>query len=269
MPVKAGRAWAHPPVAAAVAISCLLGCAARTPPVPATFRFAADTFAFANDTLWEYHVDADTDAGRWQRRQPPPAFVLRCGNMARATRQFHVHARFAPDEPATDAATYHRLVAEVLHRDARQQTGTAARIVIPGYTGLRTFSAAHPGLLQTALEGPWHSYVQRGNWRMIFPFTPNHQRDTATALLAELADGHVPIVHVLRYPNITINHVVLVFTAEEDSAEIRFLTYDPNIAEAPVVVRYDRAGRVFRYPRTPYFGGGPVKLYEVYAGPLS
>lgn len=245
-----------------------LGCGVRTFPPPsappAPFRFPADTFAFANETVWEYHVDPVTGAARWHRREPPPAFALRCGNMARAARQFHVHARFAADEPALTATDYRPLVAAVLRRDPRRQIAGGERIVIPGFADLRAFSATHPALLQDALEGPWHSYVQRGNWRMIFPFTPAHQDATARELAAEVRAGRVPIVHVLRYPRLTINHMVLLFAVDDDENEVRFQVYDPNTADAPIVLRYDRAGRVFRYPRTPYFGGGPVKVYEVY-----
>ena len=140
--------------------------------------------------------------------------------------------------------------------------------MIPGYPDLQSFSAAHEALLKAALAGPWQSYLQRGNWRMIFPFTARHQRRLARRLLASLARGWPPIVHVLRYPELTINHLVLVFDAEETPAEIRFLTYDPNDAAHPVVLTFDRVADTFFYAPTPYFPGGPVKAYEVYDGLL-
>jgi len=254
-------------LAATLALS--LGCAARTLPGdlrPGPFRFPADIFAFANETVWEYGLDPATDLRSWRRREPRPPFSLRCGTMARAARQFYAGARFDPSPSPTDASTYERLVREVLRSDPRRPSGK--RVVIPGYPDLQSFSAAHEALLKAALAGPWQSYLQRGNWRMIFPFTARHQRRLARRLLASLARGWPPIVHVLRYPELTINHLVLVFDAEETPAEIRFLTYDPNDAAHPVVLTFDRVADTFFYAPTPYFPGGPVKAYEVYDGLL-
>src|SRR5262249_10931823 len=75
------------------------GCAGRAPlptAPPPQFRFANDTFAFSNETVLEYDIDEATGHATWRKREPPPAFSLRCASMARAARQFHLHARFAP-----------------------------------------------------------------------------------------------------------------------------------------------------------------------------
>ena len=252
-------------LAALLALS--FGCAVRAPsPRSEPFRFPGDSFAFANETVWEYGVDPATGLPSWRPREPRPAFSLRCGTMVRAARQFYAGARFDASPPVADAGTYERLVREVLHGDPRRPSGK--RVVIPGYPDLQSFSAAHESLFKAALAGPWQSYLQRGNWRMIFPFTGRHQCRLARRLLASLARGWPPIVHVLRYPELTINHLVLVFDAEETPAEIRFLTYDPNDAVHPVVLTFDRAAGTFSYATTPYFPGGPVKAYEVYDGLL-
>jgi hypothetical protein len=234
----------------------------------AVFRFPDDAFGFANETVWEYEPDPATGRTGWSRRQPRPDFVLRCGTMVRAARQFHVHARFDPDRPLADPETYERLVREVLDRDPRRQTPASDSVVIPGYPDLATFSRERAPLLKRALSGPWQSYLQRGNWRMIFPFTARQQRSVAETLTASLARGAVPIVHVLRFPMLTINHMLLLFAVDETPAEVRFQAYDPNDAERPVVLRYDRGARTFLYQRTPYFGGGPVRVYEIYDGLL-
>ena len=140
--------------------------------------------------------------------------------------------------------------------------------MIPGFADLRSLSAAHPAMLQDALRGPWQSYLQRGNWRMIFPFTRDGQRDEAERWRDEVLRGELPIVHVLRYPELAVNHMLLVYGVEETPSELRFAAWDPNDAEAPLLLRYDRGARAFLYPRTIYFGGGVVKAYEVYDGPL-
>lgn len=257
---------------AVVLLALALGCARAgrsvPPPLPPAFEFPADTFAFSNETAWEYRVPADGSRAEWTRRDPRPDFVLRCGNMARAARQFHVHARFDASRPVADAATYEGLVRSVMGRDPRARRPSEPLVVIPGYTDLHEFSAAHPALLKAGLAGPWQSYVQRGNWRMIFPFPPDQQRETAEALLTSVARGETPIVHVLRFPDVTINHMLLVYAADDSPAEIRFAAYDPNAAGEPVVITWDRGARSFYYPRMAYFGGGPVKAYEIFDGPL-
>jgi hypothetical protein len=252
-----------------LALALALGCAARrAPALPGRtpFAFPTDTFAFANQTVWEYDVDPATGDIDWRPREPPPDFSLRCGTMARLARQFWANARFDPARPVADAATYERLVAAVIDGDARRPL--RAPVVIPGYPHLRAFSAAHRGLLVRAMAGPWQSYLQRGNWRMIFPFPPRHQRAEAARLLDALARGWPPVVHVLRYPRTTINHLVLVYDAEETPAEIRFHVYDPNDAERPITLVWDRTAELFSFATTPYFPGGPVRAYEVYVGLL-
>ena len=99
---------------------------------------------------------------------------------------------------------------------------------------------------------------------MIFPFRKRHQERVADRLLVSLAGGWPPVVHVLRYPELTINHLVLVFDAEETPAEIRFLTYDPNYPDEPQALLYERQTRSFTFGPNKYFGGGLVNVYEIY-----
>jgi hypothetical protein len=255
-------------VLALTVLCALLACARRPPSVPgrAPFTFPGDAFAFANITVWEYDVDPASGAISWRPREPPPDFSLRCGTMARLARQFWANARFDPAAPVADETTYERLVTQLIDSDARRPV--TPPVVIPGYPDLRAFSAEHRDLLKRVMAGPWQSYLQRGNWRMIFPFTPSQQRAEAARLLEGLAHGWPPVVHVLRYPFTTINHLVLVYAVEETPTEIRFHVYDPNDAEKTVMLTWDRAARLFSYSTTPYFPGGPVRAYEVYDGLL-
>ena len=253
-------------LAVVVLVAAACGVRARPGSTGRMFRFPADGFAFANETLWEYTIDDATGQSSWHTRDPPPAFALRCGSIARAARQFYGAARFDPAAPAADAATYERLVRAVLRTDPRRPPPTP--IVIPGYPDLRTFSAAHDVVVRGALPGARSSYLQRGNWRMIFPFGGRQQEAVAHELLDDLARGWPPVVHVLRFPRLTINHLVLVFAAEETPTRVRFQAYDPNDAERPVVLTFDRTSRTFSYARTRYFPGGVVSAYEVYDGVL-
>jgi hypothetical protein len=249
----------------ALAVALVAGCGAHAAPPPGSaFRFATDTFAFPNETVWEYRPDPVTKTMEWWKRPERPPFALRCGSVARAARQFRLHARFLPDRPEADAEAYRRMIDAVLATDPRRKTPLPVPIDVPGYADLRSFSAAHAGLLKDALDEPGPSYAQRGNWRMIFPFTARHQRAEAERLAAELARGELPVVHVLRFPALTLNHLVLVYAVERTAAELRFSIYDPNEAEKPLALVYDRGARVFVFPQTPYYPGGPVRVYEVY-----
>ncbi len=243
------------------------GCATRTPavaPAPARFEFSADTFAFANELLWSYQPDPETGRLVGRPRDPEPDFTLKCGPMARAARQFHWGARFEPASPLVDEAGYAALVHALFDTDPRRPP--TDRIAIPGYADLRSFSSAHEALVKAALEEIWPNAMQRGNWRLLFPFWPSEQRELSDRMQDELARGWLPIVHLVVFPERSINHLVLVYAAETTKAEIHFSVYDPNLADRPLALTYDRAARTFAYPRTPFFAGGVVKAYEVYDG---
>lgn len=251
-----------------LAASALLAAACHGPhvvsPAADAFRFDRDTFAFANETVWEYHVDPVAGTSWWRERDPRPPFSLRCGTMARAARQFHEGARFVPDAPRLDAAGYERLVRAVLATDPRRVTGPP--IEIPGYASLRALSDAHPEVVQAALAGPWQSYLQRGNWRMIFPFPPASQRRAAERMRRRIDAGRPVVVHVVRYPELTLNHLVLAYAVDATPTEWRFHVYDPNDADEPIHLTWRRGAETFVFPHTPYFPGGPVRAYEAYDG---
>ncbi|MCW5890890.1 MAG: hypothetical protein KIT14_10085 [bacterium] len=255
-----------PPWTCALLGLVVAGCAARGPVAePRPFRFGVDTLAFPNETAWEYRVDAHGNT-EMLGRDPEPDFVLRCGAMVRTGRLFHRQARFDPAAPPADETTYRRLVAEVLARDPRAAPGPP--IVIPAFADLHAFSAAHEALFKAAMPSAYQSYLQRGNWRMIFPFTATQQRAQAEEMLAAVRAGATPILHIVEFPTLYLNHLILVFDAEDDPETIRFRAWDPNDAAEPIVVTWDRGAAQFRYPRVPYYAGGPVRAYTVYDGLL-
>jgi hypothetical protein len=264
--VRSGRRKGWVRLASALALALVAGCTriAATGPRPGGFRFATDTFAFANVTIWEYDRVAASGKVVWRPRLPPPEFALRCGPMARSVRQFYANARFDPAAPEASEATYAELIRRVLASDPRRPE--TEPIVIPGFADLRSFSGAHEKLVKSLLDHPWRTYVQRGNWRMIFPFTPGQQTNVADEMRAALARGWPPVVHVLRYPELTVNHLMLAYAAEETPSEIRFQLYDPNDADGPVVLTWERGAQAFALQATPYFPGGYVKAYTVYDG---
>src|SRR5579859_6660646 len=248
----------------------LSGCATSPPSLARNerpFNFQKDTFAYANELVWEYHFDQQ---GRWtsRPRRPKPDYTHHCFVVARSARQFFEHARFDPTQPVADSATYRRLVRQVISISPRRVLPDSQKIVIPGYADLRAFSQAWEGLLKAECGGAWQSYFQRGHWRMIMPLSRHHQEKMARQLAADLKADRPPVVHLVRFPQLTINHAVVLFDAAEDEKEIRFSVYDPNKPEKPALLTYDRASRTFNFPANDYFPGGRVDVYEIYRGCL-
>ena len=243
----------------------LSGCATSPPAIAKArrFDFDRDTFAYANELVWEYHFD---ERGRWvhQPREPKPGYTHHCFVVARTAKQFFAHARFDAALPIADERTYRRLVDRVVSRSPRRETPDEQRIVIPGYSNLREFSAAWTKLLQSECGGAWQSYFQRGHWRMIWPFSRRHQRKTAEELLAGLKQNHPAVVHVVCFPSLKINHAILLFDAVPAGTEIRFAAYDPNSPGKPETLTFDRATRSFSLPTNFYFPGGRVNVYRIY-----
>jgi hypothetical protein len=250
---------------AALAGLVLAGCA--TPPRSAPdrpFVFERDTLAFTNELAWAYESDAH---GRWRgrSREPRPAYTLRCFPMARAVQQFFHHARFDPAQPPADEPTYARLVRQVLGRSPRTVSPPAQRVVLPGYAGLREFSAAREDLLKAACGGAAASYLQRGHWRMIFPFFKSQQAAQAERVVEQVRQGRPVVLHLMRFPQTgAINHAVVAFAVRETEEAWEFSLYDPNQPAAPVALRFDRTRRRFELERNAYYQGGPLHAYQVY-----
>lgn len=258
-----------PVIACVLSLSFLLlfsGCAThphRQLHGPRPFELQRDTFAYANELVWEYYHDAE---GNWtsRKREPKPDYTHHCFVVARSVRQFFQHARFDASQPTADAETYRRLIRRVVSIDPRRSLSQPERIVIPGYANLREFSQEQEQLLKDECGGAWRSYFQRGHWRMVFPFTRRHQARAAEEFARDLHRNLPPVVHVVRFPQLTINHALLIFDAEETEREIHFSAYDPNTPETPVSLTFDRASRTFYLPANDYFPGGRVDVYEIY-----
>ena len=230
------------------------------------FDFYADTFSYPNELIWEYQFDPRTGKTSTRKNDPPPSYAHHCFVVVRSARQFFLHAEFLPDRQAIDANGYREIIRVITGRSASRPSASADRVAIPGFANLRQFSAAHPDLLRQNCGGAWQSYAQRGNWRMILPFTRRGQAKMAADLQKAPGSGGLPIIHVVTFPRLTINHVLLIFGVSAGSAGLEFQCYDPNICEKPLILRYENAGRTFIFPRTHYFPGGKVNAYEIYRG---
>jgi hypothetical protein len=254
-------------LAALLALFLLSGCATNHSRLVSSrpFEFQRDTFSFTNGLIWVYEYDAN---GKWttHTRTPRPDYWQHCFVMARAGKQFFINARFDASRPKADEETYRTLIKQVMHSSARRQLPEETKIVFPGYPDLRHFSEENESLLKAHCGGAWESYFQRGHWHVVIPFTRCSQQRTASELLKDLARNDAPVVHLVRFPQLTINHGVIVFAAKEDTNSIAFSIYDPNHPSAPRTVFYDKAKRTFTFPANDYFPGGRVDVYEIYHG---
>jgi hypothetical protein len=254
-------------LALGLALAACAGPARRIDVGLRAFQFERDTIAYPNELVWEYEPD---EGGAWQGRSrvPTPDYARYCFVVARTARQFFGHARFDPGLPVADDESYRRLIRRVVDSSPGRDLPDAQRIVVPGYASLREFSREREALLKREAGGWWQSYTQRGNWRMVLPFPRRHQAGQAERLLAAVESNRPPVVHLARFPRITINHAVILYDSSQTEAEIRFQAYDPNHPDAPRTLRFDRASRTFLFPRTNYFPGGRVDVYQIYHAPF-
>jgi hypothetical protein len=231
---------------------------------PRRFEFARDAFAFPNELLCEYVFPADGGRPRMVAKEPRPDFALRCFPLLRSARQFFHHAEFRPQDPPLAGAEYERRVRAVFRRNPRAPCPAGRRVPFPGYDSLRSFSQDWEKLLKAECGGPWRSYVLRSHWRMVFPISRRHQARTAGQLAQHLAEGRPPIVHVVRFPQLTINHALLLFGLAAGPGEQRFAAYDPNDAGQPAVLTFNEATRTFSLPANRYWPGGRLDVIEIY-----
>ena len=197
-------------------------------------------------------------------KQPRPDYALRCFVLARAARQFLYHAEFQPGATQLTEAEYRRRIRAVVARNPRVPCAPERRVAFPGYAGLRDFSREWERVLKEDCGGAWRSYVLRSHWRMVFPISRRHQERTRDALTARLEQGVPPIVHLVRFPQLTINHGMTVFAVEPGSQETRFTAYDPNEPAHPVRLTFDHSTRTFTLPPNRYWAGGRLEVIEIY-----
>ncbi len=263
-----------PIVRVAVAFCLLAGSvvnARETVPGP-PLRFDADTFAFANQTVYLY-PHGYAEKRKLRPGEKPPAFTLRCFAMCRSVEQFHKFARFDPRLPQPDDETLTALVQRVMHRSVwRGALPPERRVVIPGYAGLRALSQARPLILQQNVGGGWVTYLRPGNYRM-FHFWwngPGQQARTQRTLETVLAHHDLFVAYLNTFPSLSVNHAVILYGHRADATHdtVRYRVYDPNHPEAPREMVYDPRQRMFSYQKDWDFVGGRVTVLQVYGMPI-
>ena len=243
--------------------------------VASDFRFDRDTFAFANETVFEYRD------GLAHLRKPPAArkqrrpYTSRCFVMSRAAMQFHKFARFDPRGASlTDRALAERIRAITRRPPWREALPVGQRIVLPGYPNLRALSRTRGRVLRDNIGIGWTTYVRFGSIRMLYEYSLKYQERTHAELDATLARRELFVAHLSTFPNLSINHAVLVYARKPASQAARkvgierYVVYDPNHPEAPRELTWSPAGRAFAYQKDWDFVGGFVRVYQVYGKPI-
>lgn len=239
---------------------------ARASAVPSEFRFDRDAFAFANQTVFEYHEGhASLRRGSATKRD---AYNRHCFVLCRTAMQFKKFARFDPHSPPLDDTALAARVRAVTHQTAwGEPLPENQRIVIPGYKDLREMSKARRELLQAKIGHGWPSYFRISNARMMFQQSARYQAETHARLNAALARGELFVGFLTTYPRLSINHSVLVYKQESFSPNPgveRYLVYDPNHPESPRELTWSPHTRAFSYQKDWDFVGGFVRVYQVY-----
>lgn len=235
----------------------------ETPSLPRrSFDFLRDTFAFPNELVWEYRIDPITGETTTFKNDPPPTYAHHCFVVVRAAKQFFLHAKFEPAGIRLTDKEYGERIRQLMRRSP--ETSCSDKIPIPGFSNLREFTASKKQLVQNNCGGAWQSYVQRGNWRMVFPFSRAHQEREAKRLLKVI--NTLPIIHIVTFPQLTINHAIMLFEAKDCEDRVEFRGYDPNIIDRPVSLFFDKSRRTFDFPATHYFAGGKLNVYQIYRG---
>ncbi len=226
------------------------------------FDFARDSFAFANDTLWAYSIDAQGNLHIRQRARPPE-YSRRCFVLCRAAIEFYRFVRFDPGSPKLSDAEYLRRIRHVCRIPV--WFPPREHVVIPGYADLRSFSKAYQRVLEQELGNWWPSYFRVGNWRMALPFPRIWQKKLANQLAARLDKGAIQAVFMTSFR--PLNHCVIAYDYKRTPGGIRFQVYDPNTSKAPSTLTFDRESSSFLFGRTTYFNGGAVNCFEAYVAP--
>jgi hypothetical protein len=242
--------------------------AAYDPPVaPAArpFRYGTDSFAFANETVWNYvngSVQAQsTGAGR--KRD----YTRRCFVVTRAAVQFWKFARFDPNAAALPWEKLADRIRDVTERSVwLPALPRAQRIVFPGYSNLREISGANPGVFQENIGLGWPVYFRAGNAPIAMPLDSSTEARLNDEILHDLAMNNPTIVWLYRFPSLAINHVVVVISGRSSGGHFHYLVYDPNYTDGPKKLDYDPATRTFFYQPTFFFKGGPVDARAIYRG---
>ena len=233
---------------------------------PRPFVYPDDTFAFKNETIWNYVNGRPQTETRAQGQRE---YTGRCMVLARASVQFWKFARFAPAAAPLPADQLAIRIRQVCARPVwLPALAPRDRIVIPGYANLREASAKMTNVFQANIGLGWPFYFRAGNI-VIASWVSRAMEDRLNAEIDHDLQMNTPtIIWVYRFPSLKMNHVVVVYTGRRDASGYHYLVYDTNYHDAAKHLDYDPQTRTFSFEPVYYFKGGPVTVRSIYRGLL-
>lgn len=236
------------------------------------FNFARDTFAFPNETVFDYHEGIPYGRRSSPGRNQPKPYTWRCFVMSRSVAQFKKFARFEPKLPPPDDAELARRLRLICHQHPWAAPWSEdRRVVISGYKDLRELSARRPLVVQKNIGLGWPTYFRVGNWRMFGIHSRGYQAIEHAELEQALSRGDFFVAYLSTFPSLSINHAVLVYTHRapgRDKDKLRYAVYDPNHPDKPRELDYSLGKQEFSFEKDWDFVGGFVRVYHVYGRAL-
>jgi hypothetical protein len=250
LPVFTARAY-EPPTAAA----------------PRPLAYPQDTYAFKNETVWNYAggmLQSGPDTTKTQRQ-----YTRRCFVLCRSTLQFWKFATFDPSlRPLGDDAMTKRIREACARSVWLPILPPGQRIVIPGYHDLREASASRPDLFRENVGNGWSIYFRPGNFPITLPVDRSTEVRVNDEIYHDLQMNYPTIIWAYRFPSLKLNHVLLIYAGTRDATAYHYLVYDPNYSDRSGHLTYDLATKSFSYQPTYYFKGGYVNVRAIYRGPF-
>jgi hypothetical protein len=236
-------------------------------PAPRPLIYPDDTFAFKNETVWNYAGGTVQPETATQKAARPRQYTQRCFVLSRSIVQFWKFARFDPSQPPLDAKQLAARIRQVTARSVwLPALAKADRIVIPGYPNLHEASAAMPGVFQANLGLGWPFYFRMGNG-VIIVWVSRHMEAALNAEIWHDLQMNTPsILWIYRFPSLKMNHVIVVYSGTHDATGYHYHVYDPNYGDRFSHFDYHSATRTFSFQPVYYFKGGPVTARSIYRG---
>jgi hypothetical protein len=230
------------------------------------FDFQSETFAFANQTYFDYKPVTESEIQISRRHGRVPDFSRHCFQMVRAVLQFHQFAEFRPDLPKLSDSDYQKIVRRVSSIPP-WSSGPRSKILIPGYKDLHSFSLGQTLVIQKNLGLWWPPFWRIGNWRIVFPVPRSGQERMAKWLRNELDHKRIRAVYITRFK--PINHCLVAYHYTlEKNGDIAFTVYDVNQPGKVVHLTYRAVDRSFYFDKTWYYRGGLVSVLPLYVSPI-
>ena len=231
---------------------------------PQQLKYPDDTFAFKNETVWNYvggTIQPETDKDHVRE------YTRRCFVLSRAIVQFWKFARFDPSAKPLSPDELAKRIREVTERSVwLPALAEKDRIVFPGYHNLHEASDKMRFVFQANIGRGWPFYFRAGNiW--ITTWVSRAMEDRLNGEIFHDLQMNTPtMLWVYRFPSLKMNHICVVYSGTQDDAGYHYHVYDPNYKDRFSHLDYDPKTRTFSYQTVYFFKGGPVTVRSIYRG---